>query len=105
MFGSIGHAAGDTESLSQRSSGHINEVQPDEDILVVDAVYPLSAKLYNNINNDSDSANRKCEKGETYLARIVLHLPWGRMSLQVGVDLAKVHQLRGREKTSLIQLD
>lgn len=47
MFGSIGHAAGDTESLSQRSSGHINEVQPDEDVLVVDAVYPLSAKLYN----------------------------------------------------------
>ena len=35
MFGSIGHAARDAKSLSQRSSGHINEVQPDEGVVSV----------------------------------------------------------------------
>ena len=33
-----------------------------------------------------------------------MDVPWGRVSLQVGVNFAKVHQLRGREKTSLILL-
>ena len=34
-----------------------------------------------------------------------MDVPWGRVSLQVRVNFAKVHQLRGREKTSLILLD
>ena len=35
MFGSIGHAACNTKSLSQGAGGNIDEVQPDNDVVLL----------------------------------------------------------------------